>query len=68
MTLSLSLKSGVEYTLLVGLQTLRDTGCAGIRAVLVGFPYNRNTIYIYIYIFIDVRPWFDTALLLPLLL
>jgi hypothetical protein len=30
-TLSLSLKSGVEYTLLVGLQTLRDIGCAGIR-------------------------------------
>ena len=31
MTLSLSLKSGTEYTLLVGLQTLRDIGCAGIR-------------------------------------
>ena len=31
MTLSLSLKSGAEYTLLAGLQTLRDTGCAGIR-------------------------------------
>lgn len=30
-TLSLSLKSGTEYTLLVGLQTLRDIGCAGIR-------------------------------------
>jgi hypothetical protein len=30
-TLSLSLKSGEEYTLLAGLQTLRDTGCAGIR-------------------------------------
>ena len=30
-TLSLSLKSGAEYTLLVGLQTLRDLGCAGIR-------------------------------------
>jgi hypothetical protein len=29
--LELSLKSGVEYTLLVGLQTLRDMGCAGIR-------------------------------------
>jgi hypothetical protein len=26
-----SLSSGVEYTLLVGLQTLRDIGCAGIR-------------------------------------
>ena len=31
MTLSLSLDVGVEYTLLVGLQTLRDVGCAGIR-------------------------------------
>ena len=30
-TLSLSLKSGAEYTLIVGLQTLRDMGCAGIR-------------------------------------
>lgn len=30
-TLSLSLDSGAEYTLLVGLQTLRDIGCAGIR-------------------------------------
>jgi hypothetical protein len=30
-TLSLSLASGAEYTLLIGLQTLRDTGCAGIR-------------------------------------
>ena len=30
-TLSLSLASGAEYTLLVGLQTLRDVGCAGIR-------------------------------------
>ena len=31
MTLSLSLAPGVEYTLIVGLQTLRDMGCAGIR-------------------------------------
>jgi hypothetical protein len=31
MTLSLSLASGAEYTLLVGLQTLRDLGCAGVR-------------------------------------
>ena len=31
MTLSLSLASGAEYTLLIGLQTLRDIGCAGIR-------------------------------------
>jgi hypothetical protein len=31
MTLSLSLASGAEYTLLVGVQTLRDIGCAGIR-------------------------------------
>ena len=30
-TLSLSLASGARYTLLVGLQTLRDIGCAGIR-------------------------------------
>jgi hypothetical protein len=30
-TLSLSLASGVEYTLIVGVQTLRDAGCAGIR-------------------------------------
>ena len=30
-TLSLSLASGAEYTLIVALQTLRDTGCAGIR-------------------------------------
>jgi hypothetical protein len=30
-TLSLSFASGAEYTLLVGLQTLRDIGCAGIR-------------------------------------
>jgi len=30
-SLSLSLKSGMEYTVLVGLQTLRDIGCAGIR-------------------------------------
>jgi hypothetical protein len=30
-TLSLSLASGAQYTLIVGLQTLRDTGCAGIR-------------------------------------
>jgi hypothetical protein len=30
-TLSLSLKPGTEYTLLTGLQTLRDIGCAGIR-------------------------------------
>jgi hypothetical protein len=30
-TLSLSLASGAEYTLLVGLQTLRDIGCAGVR-------------------------------------
>ena len=30
-TLTLSLSSGVEYTLLIGLQTLRDIGCAGIR-------------------------------------
>ena len=30
-TLSLSLAPGAEYTLLIGLQTLRDTGCAGIR-------------------------------------
>ena len=29
--LSLSLKSGEEYSLIVGLQTLRDIGCAGIR-------------------------------------
>ena len=31
-TLSLSLKSGAEYTLLIGVQTLRDLGCAGIRS------------------------------------
>jgi len=31
MTLSLSLKPSTEYTLVVGLQTLRDIGCAGIR-------------------------------------
>ena len=31
-TLSLSLDSGAEYTLLIGLQTLRDIGCAGIRS------------------------------------
>ena len=31
MTLSFMLESGVEYTLLVGMQTLRDIGCAGIR-------------------------------------
>lgn len=30
-TLSLSLKVGVEYTVLVGQQTLRDIGCAGVR-------------------------------------
>ena len=30
-TLTLSLVAGVEYTLLVGLQTLRDVGCAGVR-------------------------------------
>ena len=30
-TLSLSLASGATYTLIVGLQTLRDIGCAGIR-------------------------------------
>ena len=30
-TLTLSLASGAPYTLLVGLQTLRDFGCAGIR-------------------------------------
>jgi hypothetical protein len=30
-TLSLSLTAGAEYTLVVGLQTLRDLGCAGIR-------------------------------------
>eukprot|EP00035_Acanthoeca_spectabilis_P023068 m.447466 g.447466 ORF g.447466 m.447466 type:complete len:1040 (+) comp19521_c0_seq1:73-3192(+) len=29
--MSLSLTSGMEYTLLVGFQTLRDIGCAGIR-------------------------------------
>ena len=31
-TLSLAFTSGVEYTILVGLQTLRDIGCAGIRS------------------------------------
>jgi hypothetical protein len=31
MTLSVSLESGIEYTVLIGLQTLRDMGCAGIR-------------------------------------
>jgi hypothetical protein len=31
MTLSLSLKSGAEYAVVVGLQTLRDIGCAGVR-------------------------------------
>lgn len=30
-TLSLTLAAGAEYTLLVGLQTLRDLGCAGVR-------------------------------------
>jgi len=30
-TLSVSLKVGVKYTLIVGHQTLRDLGCAGIR-------------------------------------
>jgi hypothetical protein len=30
-TLTLSLTAGVEYTLVVGVQTLRDIGCAGIR-------------------------------------
>ena len=30
-TLSVSLEADVEYTLIVGLQTLRDIGCAGIR-------------------------------------
>ena len=30
-TLSLSLESGAEYALLVGVQTLRDIGCAGVR-------------------------------------
>jgi hypothetical protein len=30
-TLTLSLASGAQYTLIVALQTLRDTGCAGIR-------------------------------------
>jgi len=30
-TLSLSLASGAEYTLIIALQTLRDIGCAGIR-------------------------------------
>lgn len=30
-TLTLSLTSGAEYTLITGLQTLRDIGCAGIR-------------------------------------
>ena len=40
-TLSLSLASGAEYTLLAGLQTLRDIGCAGIRpqwAACAGSP------------------------------
>jgi hypothetical protein len=31
MTFSLSLASGAEYTLVVGLQTLRDQDCAGVR-------------------------------------
>ena len=31
MTLQLSLQPGAEYTLLAGLQTLRDLGCAGTR-------------------------------------
>ena len=30
-TLELSMQAGAEYTLIVGLQTLRDLGCAGIR-------------------------------------
>lgn len=30
-SLSVSLRAGARYTLLVGVQTLRDTGCAGIR-------------------------------------
>eukprot|EP00038_Savillea_parva_P022918 m.39036 g.39036 ORF g.39036 m.39036 type:complete len:1049 (+) comp5747_c0_seq1:158-3304(+) len=30
-SLSVSLTSGAEYTLVIGLQTLRDVGCAGIR-------------------------------------